>query len=335
MSKQTFLNQLREALEEKGVSKTIIEETIREYGSMIDDALESGETLETFIERMGSPKKVAKALGKDRPRRSNRLTALSPFIATILFFFAGVFYQAWHPGWLFFLLIPVTGILTAKPIRWRGVLVFAILVIFILVGTSTNLWNPLWSLFLLLIPQSKRIKNSLLGKIAAVYTYLAVAIYHILVIYFSFSFLGGAQGLREFYVSLPLLLFVPVLFYAFWNGTITIRFDIDWKDPLIVKKTLMNLGFILLITIAYLILGFAWGLWHPGWLVFLLIPVYFILLGTKRFPITALMPFIATTLFVLVGEYVVIPGQESAYTLSWLFFLLIPISGILFSKEGD
>ncbi|MBM3909205.1 MAG: hypothetical protein FJ352_00305 [Firmicutes bacterium] len=330
MTKEGFLNQLREALEDEEVKKSIIEETIQEYASMIDDALESGESIEVFIKKMGTPKKVAKALAKDRPgRRSNRLTALSPFIATILFFLAGSLFQAWHPGWLFFLLIPITGILTSKPIQWRGLLIFTILIVFILVGTSTNLWNPLWSLFLLVIPQSQNKKNPNLNRVAMVYTYIAVAVYHVAVIYFGFSFVGGSQELRNLYLTLSLLVFLPILLYGFWNGSIQNILDLDWKNPKTVKDFLLNLTLVGGVTIGYLVLGFGWGLWHPGWLVFLIIPMVYILIGNKRLSLTGLMPFIATILFVLVGEYLAIPGQASAYSLSWVFFLLIPIVGIL------
>ena len=31
----------------------------------------------------------------------------------------------------------------------------------------------------------------------------------------------------------------------------------------------------ILATIAYLLMGFIWNLWHPGWIVFLTIPVYY------------------------------------------------------------
>ena len=333
MTKQSFLNALREALEDEHVQNKIIEETIQEYGSMIDDALEGGETVESFIKRMGSPKKVARALaGGDRTQASNRLTALSPFIATILFFFVGVFYQAWHPGWLFYLLIPVTGILTKKPIHWKGLMVFVILTVFILGVYSTYLLNPLWSLFLLLIPQWKSRKNHTINRIGFIYTYLAVALYHVLVVYYSFSFIGGSAEIRDFYLSLPLILLIPIVFYAFWNGSVQIRFDgmdLDLKNPMSIRRFLMHLTFIIGIIVLYVFLGLTWGIWHPGWLTFFLIPVVYTLRGAKQFPFTAIMPFVATALFVLVGEYASVPGQDTAYTLSWLFFFLIPISGIL------
>jgi hypothetical protein len=303
---------------------------------MIDDALEGGETVESFIKRMGSPKKVAKALkGGDRTQTSNRLTALSPFVATILFFLVGVFYQAWHPGWLFFLLIPVTAILTKKPIQWRGLMFFVILTLFILGVYSTYLLNPLWSLFLLLIPQWKSRKNQTINRIGFIYTYLAVALYHVLVVYYSFSFIGGSAEIRDFYLSLPLILLIPIVFYAFWNGSVQISFDgvnVDLDNPMSIRRFLLHLGFVAGVTVTYVAIGLSWGIWHPGWLIFFLIPIVYIFRANKRPPITRLMPFIATTLFILVGEYASIPGQDTAYTLSWLFFFLIPISGIL--KKG-
>lgn len=336
MTKQSFLNALQEALEDENVQEKIIEETIQEYGSMIDDALDGGETVDSFIKRMGSPKKVARALaGGNRTQTSNRLTALSPFIATILFFLVGVFYQAWHPGWLFFLLIPVTGIVSRKPIQWKGLMVFVILTVFILGVFSSNLVNPLWSLFLLLIPRWKSRKNQLLNRIGFIYTYLAVALYHVAVIYYSFAFIGGYPEVTDFYILIPLLLFIPVIFYAFWNGSVQIRFDgvdLDLKNPMSIRRFLMHSAFIVGIIVLYVFLGLTWGIWHPGWLIFLFVPIVYILRGAKHFPIVAIMPFIATTLFVLVGEYASIPGQDNAYAISWLFFLLIPISGIL--KKG-
>jgi hypothetical protein len=104
------------------------------------------------------------------------------------------------------------------------------------------------------------------------------------------------------------------------------------ENPMSIRRFLIHLGFIAIITLVYLAIGVTWGIWHPGWLIFFIIPIAYILRGSKRLSLTALMPFVATTLFVLVGEYASIPGQDTAYTLSWLFFFLIPIIGIL--KKG-
>jgi hypothetical protein len=319
------------------VKASTIEDTLEEYASMIDDALESGQTIESFIERMGSAKKVAKAFAKERKKRSNRLVAIMPFLSTIIFFLLGVFYNAWHPGWLVFLLIPVSGILTNKPIRWRGLMVFIILTTFILIVYQTNLVNPFWSLFILLIPRFNSAKNQFIHRLAFVYTYLAVIVYCVIVLYLLFGFIGATQNLRDVYSLFSLLVFVPVAIYVIWSGRIEFKIDgvdIDWRDLKSAKPALFHLVFLLTVLVSYIIIGFASGLWHPGWLIFFIIPIFYIVRKAKKFPLVPLMPFIATTLFILVGEYVNIPGQTSGYVLSWLFFFLIPISGIL-QKGGE
>ena len=76
--------------------------------------------------------------------------------------------------------------------------------------------------------------------------------------------------------------------------------------------------------IAFMLLGFLGGLWHPGWLVFLFIPIAGILGNVNRKEkFVALSPFIALITFIFLGV---------AYNLwhpAWLIFLIIPIAGIL------
>ena len=57
--------------------------------------------------------------------------------------------------------------------------------------------------------------------------------------------------------------------------------------------------------------------------------VYPLLRHQSSFSLVPLMPFIATTLFVIVGEFMSLSNGGSSYILSWLFFLLIPITSIL------
>ena len=64
-----------------------------------------------------------------------------------------------------------------------------------------------------------------------------------------------------------------------------------------------------------------------GSLLFLLIPMVAIGVsqgvGAEKLEFTAYTPFIATILFYLVGYYF------DAFAISWLFFLLIPIAGVI------
>jgi hypothetical protein len=46
--------------------------------------------------------------------------------------------------------------------------------------------------------------------------------------------------------------------------------------PYLVGKKQIRLSFGLFVTIIYIILGFAFDWWHPGWIIFLLIPVFHI-----------------------------------------------------------
>lgn len=337
MTKDLFLIELRMALEVEGVEERIIADTLKEYSAMMDDALERGETLESFIQRMGNPQKVASELGRGRVKNRNRLVSIMPFLATIAFFLIGYFYNAWHPAWLVFLLIPVTSILTTRRGSWRALAFFVILTIVILMSTfGPAIAVPTWSLFLLLIPFEKSQKTKPFRTIAIIYTVVAVTLYHILYFYPFFQYLGsGANVDIAMMQTLPLLLLVPIGIYAFWNGAIQIRLDVRWDQPKDRQQFFMHLGFISTILALYLALGFQWGLWHPGWLVFLFIPVGYMVFYSKRIRIGSLSPFIATALFVLVGEYVALPNQTSSYALSWLFFLLIPILNILFSKKWE
>jgi len=90
-------------------------------------------------------------------------------------------------------------------------------------------------------------------------------------------------------------------------------------------KTLMKFPIPLFVVAAYLAMGFLWNLWHPGWLIFLAIPVYYGLAGMlvnapmrKRlnsFPISSL----CVVAFLLFGFYFDI------WHPTWMVFLLIPL----------
>ena len=40
-------------------------------------------------------------------------------------------------------------------------------------------------------------------------------------------------------------------------------------------KLMKRIPIPIICTIAYLLMGFVWGLWHPGWLVFMIIPIWY------------------------------------------------------------
>lgn len=73
------------------------------------------------------------------------------------------------------------------------------------------------------------------------------------------------------------------------------------------------------VTFAYLALGFLFDLWHPGWILFLTIPLYY-LPAAQRTPLRLLCnPVMVTIIYLLLGCFCNLwhPG--------WLVFLLIPL----------
>ncbi len=81
--------------------------------------------------------------------------------------------------------------------------------------------------------------------------------------------------------------------------------------------------------IGYGILGFGYSLWHPGWLIFLLIPVIAILLeGKQKFfeTLVALSPFISVAVFFL---YLSSNGYNQ---IGWLIFLSVPFLAALLEE---
>lgn len=83
--------------------------------------------------------------------------------------------------------------------------------------------------------------------------------------------------------------------------------------------------------IAFFILGFGFDLWHPGWVVFTIIPVTAIVieLGKTRDEhlTTALSPFFASLLYLYLGFY------HGLWHPGWIVFIIIPMLGIWNSRR--
>ena len=80
------------------------------------------------------------------------------------------------------------------------------------------------------------------------------------------------------------------------------------------------------VAFAYLVLGFLCNLWHPGWIIFLTIPLYY-LPAAQRTPMRLLCnPVMVTIIYLLLGCFCNLwhPG--------WLVFLLIPILNAAIDK---
>jgi len=96
-------------------------------------------------------------------------------------------------------------------------------------------------------------------------------------------------------------------------------------------KALFKLPILLFVVAAYLVMGFLWNWWHPGWLIFLAIPVYYQLVSMmeaasmrkklNRFPIAVL----CVLVFLLIGLFF------GVWHPTWMVFLLIPLYHVMVS----
>jgi transcriptional regulator with XRE-family HTH domain len=87
------------------------------------------------------------------------------------------------------------------------------------------------------------------------------------------------------------------------------------------ESWLYQIPYPLFITTLYLVLGFFFNQWHPGWLVFLTIPLHYMPEKEKRFPYLLGNPVMVALVYLVLGFYFNLwhPG--------WMIFLLIPIIG--------
>lgn len=113
--------------------------------------------------------------------------------------------------------------------------------------------------------------------------------------------------------------------------------DEDVEDEDAKKPKVLNMlsGLIpVLITITYFILGGVFNLWHPGWLVFLFIPVFLTLIDAIYFkrPDDFCFPVLVVIAYLFIGF------EFSGWHPYWFLFLLIPVYYIIcdaFKKSND
>ena len=88
----------------------------------------------------------------------------------------------------------------------------------------------------------------------------------------------------------------------------------------------MDGAYPMFITILYLVLGFFFNLWHPGWLLFLTIPLYY--MKPRNEADRWLNPVMITLIYLILGFFFHLwhPG--------WMIFLAIPVAAIIRSPSN-
>lgn len=73
-----------------------------------------------------------------------------------------------------------------------------------------------------------------------------------------------------------------------------------------------------LATIVFLLMGFVWGKWHPGWIVFLTVPVYYAVVNAIKFRTISFS-------LIIVLIYLAMGFIWDLWHPGWIIFLVIPI----------
>jgi uncharacterized membrane protein len=324
MNKKEFLAELQQQLKSYKYEQSVIQDVLEDHQTMIEEAVERGRTEEEYIATLSSPKQIARSLKgiEKRNDKENKIVALSPFIATIAFFLLGFLFNAWHPGWLVFLGIPIAGVLFENDSEEHLLLAlspFVATIAFFLVGTYTPIlfgytftYVDAWLVFFIIPILGLVNDKTVIGRISLVAFIVVPLLYFYL------------QITNPSVYNFTVFLVLAVLGIA--SGVVKIKLDIElgrWRDSL--GKILIVVGSLIAIATLYAYLGFTFDGWHPWWVLFLLLPmiILFISKDDDRLTLVAYSPFVATIAFILVGHYF------DAYQLSWLFFLAIPILGVL------
>ncbi|MCU0105235.1 DUF1700 domain-containing protein [Acholeplasma vituli] len=317
--KQDYIDRLKSELNQYTTNFADVKDIVRDYEEMYDDALQTGKTPEEVEAMLGDPidivdeLKESLSLKQERRSKGNKVVAVSPFIATICFFISGFYFDGWVFGWLFFLMIPMLGILFNTPRKEKFVALspFISVILLITIGFTTGRWELAWLPFLS-IPVLGYFSDN---KKWVSFTFLGLVLLGIM----GYVYVGETYGFQLAWLS-----FIPAIIFSIIRGQIVLSFgDLKGQER---KKVLSLIGVILLTIGLFIGLGLAFDGWGWSWMFVLGIPMTAIILFAKG-NIVALMPFISVVIFYSLGFFF------DMFHISWIAFLLIPITAILVSKD--
>ncbi|MCE5344114.1 MAG: hypothetical protein LLF96_11115 [Eubacteriales bacterium] len=104
-------------------------------------------------------------------------------------------------------------------------------------------------------------------------------------------------------------------------------FEAQEKERTQENEQKWNAVYPIFITFLYLMLGFSFHLWHPGWLVFMTIPLYY--MKPKTTAERWLNPVMITLIFLVLGLFF------GLWHPAWMLFLVIPVAAILQKNSTD
>lgn len=361
--KSKYLEDLLSLLNDYNMDDSERNDIINDYSDMYDGWTNKGFVDEEVEKKLGHPRSIIKDLTEgfrkvERPLPgSEKMIALSPFITTIIFLILGFGFNLWHPGWLVFLLIPVTAIImsmgkTKEDHMSTALSPFVAVTIFLILGFQYDLWHPAWIIFVI-IPVlgiwNSRYTMRKIDLFTALSPFVATISYIILglngywiegwVVFMLIPMLGILNYPNKKVMLLwELLAIVGIVGYLYVGLTYENTWQYAWLSfvPFIAFSAIKNdwgdsermpndYRLVVLLSIAaFLLVGYFLSAWVVSWLFLLAIPVYAIVteVGNKEKAV-ALSPFVALIIFMLVGYY------GDLWHLSWIIFIIIPMTAII------
>lgn len=76
-----------------------------------------------------------------------KIIAATPMITVIIYLLLGFCANAWHPGWIVFLAIPVVPMILGR-LTLTGLYPILVVIAYLVMGFVWKLWHPGWIIFL-------------------------------------------------------------------------------------------------------------------------------------------------------------------------------------------
>jgi transcriptional regulator with XRE-family HTH domain len=204
-----------------------------------------------------------------------------------------------------------------------------VVIVYLLLGFYKNFWHPGWLIFMTIplyyfvvsLFDKEKTHEEKTGWWMIPYSILTVVVYFLVGYYFD---LWHPTWL--IFLTIPLFYFVVSLLTPTKDGEQR-KFWLVFPYPLVAVAVFFMLGYFL-------------NLWHPGWLIFMTIPLYYYLVdiyykkkagsyegnnGWKMFP----FPILVTAIYLILGFVF------NLWHPTWIIFLTIPIWGFYFGKDKN
>ncbi|MFW6285472.1 MAG: hypothetical protein ACOC2X_03715, partial [Bacillota bacterium] len=321
MRKETYLSYLKDILDTFDMSDEEKLTVLEDYETMMDDALAKGSDAEDLENLFGNKDQIEKELEKTYSkkktiRHTDTIHRIMPFMTLAVFVLLGVLYDAWHPAWMVFLLIPIASILlevfnTKSINKLHSILPVLTLILYLVLGFFYALWHPGWLVLTLgiMVPILSSPALRPLHKLTAVSPFIALNV---------FILVGHFTGVY----SPTWTVFLMVIFIGILNEN---RIHHKW----------MLEGFLVLSLLLYLVLGYVLEDWTLALFSFLIFIIPAIFTGHIHVKIHGFSTWVEkTTLLLSIIVFFLWGYFFEAWAVAWVIFLTVPSMSVILHAKG-